>query len=340
VFQYAAKRLTMMIGILFGVLVITFTLSRVLPSSPVEIMLGHRPTPAQIEIVKHQLGLDRPLPVQFIAYLRATLRGDFGTSLRTGRPVIVDVLARSTATFELTLLAVLLVLAVGVPVGVLLAVRRNRPVDLVGRTLTVAGASFPLFMIGMLLQITFYGALDRALPLQGRIGSETLLDFPFPHRTGFYLIDTALAGQWPAFGDAAAHLVLPVLTLAIASLAVITRFVRNMMLEVLNLDYVRTAWAYGVPARRVYFRYALKPTLIPLLTVLGLTLGFMLGGSVIVESVFDWPGLGSYVVGAIEQNDYPAVMAVTLFLATLYLAINLAVDLLYALVDPRLRYPA
>jgi peptide/nickel transport system permease protein len=340
VLQYAAKRLAMMIGILFGVLVVTFALSRVLPSSPVEIMLGHRPTPEQVDLVKHQLGLNRPLPVQFVAYLGATLRGDFGTSLRTGRPVIVDVLARSTATFELTLLAVLLVLIVGVPLGVLLAVRRNTPVDLVGRTLTIAGASFPLFMIGMLLQIVFYGALNRVLPLQGRIGSETLLDFPFSHPTGFYLVDSALAGQWPAFGDAAAHLVLPTLTLAIASLAVVTRFVRNMMLEVLNLDYVRTAWAYGVPARRVYFRYALKPTLIPLLTILGLTLGFMLGGSVIVESIFDWPGLGSYVVGAIAQNDYPAVMAVTLFLATLYLGINLVVDLLYALVDPRLRHPA
>ena len=337
--KYAAGRLVMMLGIFLGVLVVTFSISRVLPSSPIEVMLGHRPTPEQIEAARISLGLDQPLPVQFFHYVGQVLQGDFGTSLRTGRPVLADVLSRMTATFELTLLAALLVGAIGIPLGVLLAVRRNTPVDFVGRTATLAGASFPLFMIGMLLQMVFYGGLGRLLPLQGRIGSETLLDYPFPPITGLYLIDSALAGQWSALADAAAHLVLPVLTLAIASLAVITRFTRNTMLEVLNLDYIKTAWAYGVPDRRVYFRLALRPTLIPMLTIAGLTLGLMLGGSVIVESVFDWPGLGSYVVAAIAQNDYPAVMAVTLVLATLYLAINLVVDILYYVVDPRLRNP-
>ena len=188
----------------------------------------------------------------------------------------------------------------------------------------------------MLLQMLFYGTLDW-FPLQSRIHSEVLLDYPFERHTGLYLLDSLVAGNWIAFKSAALHLALPVMTLAIASLAVVTRITRNMMIEVLSQDYIRTARAYGVPERVINFRYALKATLVPMLTVIGLTYGFMLGGSVIVEFVFDWPGLGGYVVGAITKNDYPAVMGVTLFLATIYLSINLVIDLLYFAVDPRLR---
>lgn len=337
--RYAAKRVVMMVGIMFGVLIVTFSLSRVLPSSPVEIMLGHRPTPEQVEAAKEALGLNQPLYLQFLSYLGDLLQGDLGVSLRTGRPVLDELFLRMTATFELTTLAVLLVLLVGVPLGVLSAVRRNAPIDHAARTISMAGVALPAFLIGMLLQMLFYGKLGQLLPLQGRIGSEILLDYPFERVTGLYLLDSLIAGQWQAFLSAAHHLVLPVLTLAIASLAVITRITRNLMLEVLDKDYVRTAWAYGLPARRIYYRYALKATLIPMLTVIGLTYGFMLGGSVIVEAVFDWPGLGGYVVGAISRNDYPAVMGVTLFLATMYLTINLTIDLLYHAVDPRLRLP-
>ncbi len=336
--KYAAQRVVMMIGIMFGVLVVTFSLSRVLPSSPVEIMLGHRPTPDQVETAKRELGLDRPIYEQFFSYLGDILQGDFGVSLRTGQPVLDDLFSRMTATFELTTLAVILVIIAGVPLGVMSAVKRNTIADQAARTVSMAGVALPAFLLGMLLQMLFYGGLDQLLPLQGRIGSEILLDHPFDRVTGLYIIDTLLAGQWSALASAAHHLVLPVMTLAIASLAIISRITRNMMLEVLSQDYIRTAWAYGVPGRRIYYVYALRATLIPLLTVIGLTYGFMLGGSVIVESVFDWPGLGGYVVGAISQNDYPAVMGVTLFLATMYLTINLVIDLLYHAVDPRLRF--
>ena len=335
--KYVAQRLAMLVVILFGVLTITFALSRVLPSSPVEIMLGHRPTPEQVEAAKQELGLDRPLHEQFVTYLGDILSGDFGVSLRTGRPVLGDLAERAAATFELTTIAVILVVLIGVPLGVLSAVRRNSLADHAARTFSIAGMALPVFLIGMLLQMLFYGSL-RILPLQSRIGSEILLDYPFEKTSGFYLLDTLLAGNWIAFESAALHMALPVMTLAIASLAVVTRITRNLMIEALGQDYIRTVRAYGVPERLINFRYALKATLVPMLTVIGLTYGFMLGGSVVVEFVFDWPGLGGYVVGAITRNDYPAVMGVTLFLATMYLTINLVIDLLYFAVDPRLRH--
>ena len=334
--RYVAQRLAMMVGILFGVLSVTFALSRVLPSSPIETMLGHRPSPAQIEAARHALGLDLPLHEQFIQFLGDAVQGDFGVSLRTGQPVIEDIIERTGATFELTTLAVILVILVGIPLGVLSAVRRNTMLDHGARGLAIAGVALPVFLIGMLLQMAFYGGLGW-LPLQGRLGAEILLDYPFERVTGLYIVDTALAGQWTAFGSALGHLALPVLTLSIACLAIITRVTRNMMVEVLGEDYIRTARAYGLPRRVIYFRYALKPTLIPMLTVIGLTYGFLLGGSVVVEFVFDWPGLGGYVVGAITKNDFPAVMGVTLSLATIYLTLNLIIDLTYYLVDPRLR---
>ncbi len=334
--RYVAQRVVMMAGVLLGVLVITFVLSRVLPGSPVEMMLGHRPTPEQIQAARESLGLDRPMHEQFLFYVKAALQGDLGVSLRTGRPVTEDIFDRMTATFELTTLAVILVVLAGVPLGVLSAVRQNSPLDQGARTFSIAGMALPMFLTGMLLQMLFYGHL-RWLPLQGRIGSEVLLDYPFDKVTGLYLLDTLIAGESQALASAASHLVLPVLTLALASLAVLTRITRNTMVETLSEDFVRTAFAYGLPPASIYYRYALKATLIPMLTVLGLTYGYLLGGSVVVESVFDWPGLGSYVVGAITKNDFPAVMGVTLLLATAFLTVNLIIDLLYFVVDPRLR---
>lgn len=335
--RYVAQRLVMMVGILFGVLTITFMLSRVLPSSPVAMMLGHRPTPEQVEVARKALGLDRPLYEQFFLYLRNVARGDLGTSLFTGRPVVEDLSSRAAATFELTTYAMVFVILIGVPLGVLSAVRQNSLLDHGARTVSIAGMALPLFLIGMLLQMLFYGQLGW-LPLQGRMDSIVLLDNPFDRTTGLFTVDAALAGQWTAFWDALWHLVLPVASLTLASLAVVTRITRNVMVEVLEEDYIRTAWAYGYAPKKVYFLFALKPTLIPMLTVIGLTYGFMLGGSVVIEYVFDWPGLGGYVVGAISRNDYPAVMGVTMFLSIIYLTVNLIVDLLYHAVDPRLRH--
>lgn len=325
-----------MAGILIGVLVITFALSRVLPGSPVELMLGHKPTPEQIEEARKSLGLDQPMVVQFWNYVADAVRGDFGVSLMTGRPVLEEVSSRLGATFELTTLAVIVVVLIGIPLGIVSAVRQNSPIDHLSRTASIAGVALPLFMTGMILQMFFHGGLGW-LPLQGRIGAEILLDHPFSTVSGLYLVDTLLAADMTSFLSALVHITLPLLTLVIASLAVITRITRSMMIEVLGEDYIRTARAYGHAPAAVHYKYALKATLIPMLTVVGLTYGYLLGGSVVVEFVFDWPGLGSYVVGAISRNDFPAVMGVTLLLATIYLSVNLIVDLLYYTADPRLR---
>jgi peptide/nickel transport system permease protein len=334
--KYALHRLLMMVGILIGVLTITFALSRVLPGSPIEMMLGQHATPEQIKIAKAEYGLDKPIPVQYYNYVKGILQGDFGVSLRTRQPVLNDLLERVTATFELTTLAVILVIVLGIPLGILSAVRQNTLSDHITRSFSIAGMALPVFLVGMVLQMVFYGWLNW-LPLQGRMNVEILLDYPFDRVTGIHLLDTLFAGQLPAFESALLHLILPVSTLTLASLSIVIRITRNTMVEVLNQDFIQTARAFGLSDRLIYYRYALRATLIPMMTVIGLTYGFMLGGSVVVEYIFDWPGLGGYAVGAIVKNDFPAVMGVTLFLATIYLSINLIVDLLYQVVDPRLR---
>lgn len=334
--RYILQRLILLFGTLIGVLTVTFFLTRILPGSPEAMILGQRATAEQIATVRRELGLDQPLIVQFGHFLGEIVQGDFGTSFLTSRPVLTDIGERLMATVELTTFAMLAILIIGIPIGVLSAVKQNQPIDHVVRSLSVMGVALPSFMLGMMLQMLFYGVL-RWLPLQGRMSSTALLDHPFPAVTGLFLVDTLLAGDWVAFRDAAAHIVLPLTTLTLALLPLIARTTRNLMVEVLSEEYVRTNFAYGLPRRQIYFRYALKATLIPLLTVIGLTYGYMLGGAIVAEYVFDWPGIGSYVVRAIIQSDYPAAIGVTLFIATAYLVINLIVDLLYFIVDPRLR---
>jgi len=325
-----------MVGILFGVLTITFFLGRVLPASPANLILGDRPTAEQIVRAEEELGLNKPLLVQYGLYLEQVARGDLGTSLRTDVPVIVEIRNRMGATIELTTLAIIIVIVIGIPLGVLSAVRQNSLVDNIARAGAVGGVAIPVFLLAMILQIIFYGQLNW-LPLQGRMDSEILLDVEFPRTTGLFLIDTLMAGEWRAFKSALLHLVMPTLTLAIVTLASVTRITRNMMVEVLGEEYIRTAFAYGVPRRSIYYRHALKATLIPMMTIIGLTYGILLGGSVVVEFLFDWPGLGGFLVLSIVQNDFPAVLGTTFFLAATYLGINLIVDLLYFVVDPRLR---
>jgi peptide/nickel transport system permease protein len=333
--RYFFRRLAMMGFIVIGVAVFTFVLSRALPSSPIEMMLGSKPTAEQIERARADLGLDRPVIVQLGRYIMQLARGEFGTSLRTGRPVMEEVIQRLSATAELVSLALLLAVALGVPLGILSAAQRGRWLDGLTRMLAVSGVAVPVFFLGILFQMIFYGWLGW-LPLQGRIDTNLMVDFPVPTHTGLLLIDSALAGNALAFNSAFAHLVLPTLTLMLASLATILRSTRNMMIDVLGSDHIRAARAYGASRRALYFKLALKPTLVPLLTIIGLTYGFMLGGSVITEVLFDWPGIGAYIVESVVTNDYPAVLGVTLVISTLYLSINLMVDMLYFVLDPRI----
>lgn len=334
--KYILQRLILLVGTLIGVLTVMFFLTRILPGSPEAMILGRKPTPEQIMAVRHELGLDLPLWHQYIRYIGEILQGQFGKSFLTSNPVLFDIGQKLMATVELTTIALFAIIGLGIPVGVISAVRANTPVDHVVRTSSILGVALPSFMLGMMLQMLFYGFLHW-LPLQGRMTSTIMLDHQFPHVTGLFLIDTLLAGDLVAFRDAAAHLVLPAVTLTLVNLPVIARTTRNLMVESLSEDYIRTAEAYGLPKRDIHYRYALKATMIPLLTVIGLTYGFLLGGAVVAEYVFDWPGIGNYVVRAVIQSDYPAAIGVTLFIATAYLLINLIVDLLYFTVDPRLR---
>ncbi|WP_352653378.1 ABC transporter permease [Mesorhizobium sp. M0659] len=333
---HLVHRLLMIVGVVLGVVTIMFVLSRVLAPSPAELMLGQRPSSEMIAKMNDELGLNRPLAVQYLGFIGNVLRGELGNSLLTGRPVLLEVRERLGATFELTTLAMVLVLLIGIPIGILSAVGQNSVIDNVVRTASVAGVAIPSFILAMSLQLLFYGELGW-LPLHGRVDTSILLGNPIRPITGLFLIDAPLTGNWEGFTSALAHIALPLLTLTILLLATVTRITRNMMIEVLKEEYIRTAFAYGLPKSVIYYRYALKATLIPILTVIGLTYGYLLGGAVVVESVFDWPGLGSFVVSSIAQNDYPASLGATLFLAGTYLLVNLIVDLLYAVVDPRLR---
>jgi len=330
------QRLLMIVGVVLGVMTIMFVLSRVLPASPAQLMLGGRPSVEMVAKAEAELGLNKPLAVQYLNFMSGVVRGEFGNSLLTKRPVLLEVRERLGATFELTTLAIVLVLLIGVPIGALSAVRQNSMPDNVARTISLAGAAMPSFILAMSLQILFYGTLGW-LPLQGRLDPSILLDHPITPITGLFLIDALLTRNWVGFSSALSHIILPLLTLTTLLLATITRITRNMMVDVLKEEYIRTAFAYGLPKSVIYYRYALKATLIPILTIVGLTYGQLLGGAVVVEYIFDWPGLGSFLVSSIAQNDYPASLGATLFLASIYLLVNLIVDLLYAVVDPRLR---
>jgi peptide/nickel transport system permease protein len=329
------QRLASLLAIVLGMVALVFGLSRTLPGSPVQLVLGAKPTAEQIAQARQELGLDQPLPLQFAHYASRLVQGDLGRSLRTNQPVAQEIGSRLAASAELVTLSLALSVLLGVPLGIWAATRRGAAADITLRAGAVALVAVPAFFLGILLQMLFYGALGW-LPLQGRVDGTLAADAAAVSRTGWLLLDATLAGRGDLFASALAHLALPVLTLAAATLAMVIRVSRNLMVEVLQSDHVRTARAYGIPAHRIHFRWALKATLVPLLTIVGLTYGLMLGGSVVVEFVFDWPGIGGYIVEAVAGNDFPAVVGVTLTVSTLYLLINLAVDLLYLRLDPKL----
>jgi peptide/nickel transport system permease protein len=285
-----------------------------------------------VQHIRHQLGLDLPLWQQFLHYVNDLLHGDLGTSIRTGRPVLADIRLFFPATLELALCALLLALLIGVPLGVLSAVFRNRWLDHLVRLLAITGISTPAFWMGLGVIVLFYGHLNL-LPGGGRL--DDWLDPP-AHVTGFYLIDSLLAGDRDAFFNSVQHLILPALTLAFVHLGIVARQIRSAMLEQLSEDYIRTARASGLPGWRIVMTHALPNALIPSITVLGLALGDLLYGAVLTETVFSWPGMGAYVVASIQALDFPAVMGFAVVVSFAYVLVNLLVDLLYLWIDPRI----
>jgi len=326
------KRLLGLLLVVFGVSLITFAISHLIPGDPARLIAGDRASDELVAGIRHQLGLDLPLYQQYGRYLLDLVQGDLGTSIRTNRPVLEDLQAFFPATLELAVVALFLAIVVGVPLGVLSAVYHNRAIDQIARTLAVTGISTPAFWLGLGAIVLFYGHLGW-LPGGGRL-SEGLA--PPPTITGFYLIDALLAGNFSLFMDALKHLILPAATLGFVTLGVIARQIRSAMLDQLGEDYIRTARAYGLSRWTVILRHALPNALIPSVTVLGLTLGDLLYGAVLTETVFAWPGMGAYVVKSIQSLDFPEVMGFAILVSFIYVLLNMAIDLLYRVIDPRI----
>ena len=322
---------------LAGVVVITFVLTRALPGDPAAYFAGGAATQEAVDQVRAQLGLDRPMIEQFFSYLGALAQGDLGLSLSTGQPVLQELLQRLPASLELVLLALLLSCAVALPLGVLAATRPGSWIDQLCRLLTTAGVSLPTFFTGLLLAYVFYFLLGWAPSPLGRLDP---MFSPPPAITGLYLIDAALAGDGALWWACLRQMILPVVTMALFVLAPIARMTRASMLAVLSADFVRTARASGLTRSTVLITYALRNALLPVVTTLGMVFGFMLGSSVIVERVFGWPGAGSYAIDALTASDYAPVQGFVLAMGILFVLLNLLVDVLYGLIDPRVEVSA
>jgi peptide/nickel transport system permease protein len=323
------RRIAWMPPTLLGLVLLVFAISHVVPADPARIMAGENATPEQVAKVRHDFGLDLPLPVQFGHYVRDVVVGDMGTSLFTQRPVADDLLERLPATFELAIYAMVLAILIGVPLGVVAALHRNSLLDHVVRIVTIGGLAMAAFWLAILLQLLFSMWLG-VTPVQGRINGWG----PDPI-TGFYTLDALLRGDWDTLGEALRYLALPVATLALPAMATIVRFTRAGVLNVMSSNFVFYQAAMGIPRRRVVWKYILRSALIGTLTQIGLIFGTLIANAVVVETVFDWPGLGSYAVGSILQSDYNAIMSFTLFIGVVFIMTNLLVDVAQAVLDPR-----
>jgi ABC-type dipeptide/oligopeptide/nickel transport system permease component len=333
--EFILRRLLSSIFVLIGLSIITFTLARVVPTNAAAMYIGPKARPDDIARVTIQLGLDKPLPVQYLIYMRDLLHGDLGTSIGTKRPVLQELTGRLPATLELLFSGMAVAVLFGVPMGVLSARWQGKPADVFVRTISIIGVSMPAFYLGLLLQIFFFRQLDL-LPLAGRFSNELRFTNPINPVTNFLLLDALIGRNWIALKDVALHLVLPALTLAAYPTGLVARMTRAAMLEVMEQDYIRTARAYGIRETIVVYLYALKNAISPTLTVIGLTVAYALTGTFFVEIIFNWPGLGLFTVHSLLNVDYPAIMGITLYGATMYVIINLVVDLLQAWIDPRI----
>jgi peptide/nickel transport system permease protein len=330
---FILKRVALTGLMLFGLVCITFTVSNVAPSDPAALAAGPDATRDMVETIRKEYGLDRPLPEQFVRYLAGLLQGDLGRSIVTTRPVTQDLARYFPATLELVLLSMALGVLVGVPMGMFSAVLKNRAPDHATRFVAVSLVALPAFWFGILLQLLFSVHLEW-LPTSGRLEVATA---PPPLITGMLLFDSAAAGHWGTFGDALSHAVLPALVLSFPCLASILRVNRAEMIEVLSSDYVTSARAHGISRLRVVCVLALRNAMLPTLAIIGLRWGWMLGSTVLVETVFDWPGIGLYAVSSAIAGDFKPVMGVTLLIGLNFMIVNLIVDLLYGVLDPRLR---
>ena len=332
--KFILRRLLLLIPILLGVTLLIFLFIRLLPGDPASAILGERATPEATERVRDALGLDRPLHEQYFEYLSGLARLDLGSSFLTNRDVVDDFLQRFPATLELTVAALLFALALGIPLGMLTAKRRGSWIDSAGTVLSLVGISIPIFFLGLMLKWLF--AIEfPILPDSGRI---SLIEYNIPRVTNLMTVDAALAGEWGGVVDALRHLVLPGIALGTIPLAIIMRITRASVIDVLNEDYVRTANAKGLSSGIVDNRHVLRNALLPVVTVIGLQTGLLLGGAILTETIFAWGGVGKWIYDAVVNNDYQVIQSGVLLLALIFVLVNLAVDVSYAFLNPRIRY--
>ncbi|WP_174803371.1 ABC transporter permease [Martelella limonii] len=331
-FAFLVRRLLALIPVLLLVLVIVFSLVRLIPGDPAVTLLGPGATESQIAALRAQLDLDQPALVQFWSYFTGLLHGDMGNSLKSGQPVLSEILIRLPATLEISITAVLIAILIGIPIGVVTATRANSGFDHTVRVISLTGVSMPAFLLALLLQLVFATWLGW-LPVSGRISPYFFVD----RVTGFSIIDAWLSGEPGAVASAIAHMVLPTTVLAVFLAATLGRFVRSTMLEVMDEDFVRTARAKGLSRHDVVYNHALRNSLLPAITVVGLKFAEMLGGAILTETIFSWPGIGRYMYEAIRNRDYPVIQGATLVFALMFMLTSLIVDILYAVLDPRVR---
>jgi len=345
-FRYSLRRLLGMIPVVFGISLLVFLLLRLIPGDPSVAILGERASAAQKAALRKQLGLDRSLflnltgegdifDTQYLDFMGDLLRGDMGTSILRKRAVSIELRERFPATAELTIASLLIASVFGVTIGILAATRRGSALDAGSMFIALIGVSMPIFWLGLMCQYLF-AVNFKILPISLRL--DPALSRGFQNITGFYTIDGLLRGRPDITLNALKHLILPGFVLATVPLAIIARMTRSAMLEVLNQDYIRTAWAKGLRERVVILRHGLRNALLPVVTIVGLQLGFLLGGAVLTETVFSWPGVGTWLLAGIQGRDYPVVQAGVIVVALIFVLVNLIVDLSYAFLDPRIKY--
>jgi len=331
--KYILKRLLLLIPVLIGVSILIFVIVRLTPGDPARILAGEHATEEYVQATRERWGLDKPMYVQYYIWFKSLLRGDLGRSITTHSPVIEEILNRFPATLELSLFAMFLAIVIGILAGIISAIRQYHFFDYFSMTVALFGISMPVFWLGLMLMFVFGLWLD-ILPISGRIN----VMIPLQNITGLYVLDSILTLNFRALGSSLLHLILPSVALGTIPMAMIARITRSSMLEIIRQDFIRTERAKGLPERLVIFKHALKNALIPIVTVIGMEFGLLLGGAILTETVFAWPGLGRYTVDAVYARDYPAIQGSVLFIAFIFVVVNLITDVLYAYINPRIRY--
>lgn len=334
-FKYIVKRVLSSLLVLLGVVTITFFIARVIPSSPETKWAGQRATPEQLEAARIELGLVKSLPEQYVIYLNDLIHGDLGNSLNSHQPVSTELKRYVPATLELVLVAFVLAVALGIPLGIYSAKKKDKMLDHCSRFFSIGAVSLPTFWVALFLQLIFYKTLQW-LPIGGRLSVEATIFDTVPNISGMLLLDCLLTGKFALFGDALRHIILPCITIALYPIGLVARMTRSALLEILGEDYITAGHSYGLSGTKMLWKYALKNSLGTTATDVALSMGYTLTNTFLVEAIFSWPGIGSYISSAVTTLDYPAIVGVTLFGAVCYIILNLVADIIIAM-DPRVR---